>query len=113
MDITITWPIAITVVGSVATVCLTIYQILAMRKDTKKIENVDSNKEQTEQVIECQDKFAKIEKDVAVVTTKFEESCKNNKEDMERLEKSVDKLADIAYDTLVKLAQEHSDDKNK
>jgi predicted transcriptional regulator len=113
MDITITWPIAITVVGSVATVCLTIYQILAMRKDTKKSENTNSSKEQAEQVIECQGKFAQIEKDTAIVSTKFEESCKNTKEDMERLQKSVDKLADIAYDTLVKLAQEHTDNKDK
>jgi flagellar basal body-associated protein FliL len=95
MDISIT--VALTIVASVGTVCLTLYQIFSTGKKDKEPKEEDKT-----QVLECIKRFETLETNVAVSTTKID-----------LLQKSVDKLTEITYDTLVHLATEHEkDDKN-
>lgn len=79
----ITWPLAITIVGSIASLCLTLLKIIQMRKK----ETFSSNSSCKETV----DKLNKLETKVAVIDARLEEF----KADKNALESHLEKINDL------------------
>jgi len=87
----VTWPVAVGVVCSVGTICLTILKIIQMRKPTVEESPVTKCEK-------LQDRLAEVEKKLAVLQAHMEECRRDREEFGEHLEKVNDLLIKILTD---------------
>ena len=86
----ITWPVAIAIVGGIASVCLTVLKIISIRKQD------NGNKEQAQQIHDVRERLAILE-------TKFDDNQKSYDKTMSELKLYMNKLSDLVLEVLKKI----------
>jgi hypothetical protein len=100
----ITWPIAVVMIGGIASICLTILKIVSMRKESKPNEQLEKYNETNAK--EHRD-IAKVLTDakerLIVMETKFNDHTEDEETELAEIKGQISKLTDIIIDVLKKI----------
>jgi len=100
----ITWPIAITIIGGIASICLTVLKIVSMRKDTKPNEELEQyskdNKKDHQAIVNT---LTDAKERLIVLETKFDDHIGTEDEDRAEIKGQINKLTDIIMEVLKRI----------
>jgi len=100
----ITWPIAIVMIGGIATICLTILKIVSMRKDSKpnpEMEKMNKNNDAAHQALG--QVLTDAKERLIIMETKFDDHTADEEGELAEIKGQISKLTDIIIDVLKKI----------
>ena len=108
----ITWPIAIAIIGGIASICLTVLKIVSMRK-TKDAPAMEDYKEYTSTNDKAHSELGDILIDakerLIVLETKFSDHAANEEGEFVEIKTQINRLTDVIMDVLkkIKIGDDH------
>jgi hypothetical protein len=108
----ITWPIAIAIIGGVASICLTILKMVSMNRDKKALSSDDYEKfaeGNNEAHRELGDILTDAKERLIVLETKFSDHAVNEEGEFEEIKTQINRLTDVIMDVLkkIKMSDDH------